>query len=142
MAEMKQLIETHWEKLPPNHQRIGTYILGNPFLVATMGVEDLAKATGVSAPTITRFVRALGLANFADFRSIAIRGYQELLRPVENVGRANQRSAADVIDDSIRSTQENIAALSQDFPFAACEALAERLVTANSVGFLGFGSSA
>ncbi|RJE79692.1 MurR/RpiR family transcriptional regulator [Paracoccus sp. JM45] len=72
MTDLRNLIETRWEKLTPNHLRIADYILSHPFRVATMGIEDLAEATTVSVPTITRFVRFLGLTNYAEFRKIAI----------------------------------------------------------------------
>lgn len=79
MADLKTIIDAHWADLTANQQRVGDYALSNPFLVATMGIEDLAEAVDVSPATITRFVRQLGLKNYAEFRSIAVRRYQDLL---------------------------------------------------------------
>lgn len=69
--------------LTSNQQKIADFVLANPFAVATMGIEELAQATSTSSATITRFVRALGLGSFTDFRGLAVQGYQSLLRPVE-----------------------------------------------------------
>ena len=44
MTDLRQIIEAHWADLTPNQQRVGDYALSNPFLVATMGIEDLAEA--------------------------------------------------------------------------------------------------
>lgn len=141
MTDLRVLIEAHWAELTPNQQRVGDYALSNPFLVATMGIEDLAEAAAVSAPTITRFVRQLGLKNYAEFRAIAIRRYQDLLRPIENVSRAQDASSAEVIGSSIASARSNLEGLAA-LPVAQCEALVDRIVAAAQVGFLGFGSSA
>lgn len=142
MADLKQLILTNWEGMTPNQQRVGEFILSNPFLVATMGIEDLAQAAEVSAPTVTRFVRALGLPGFADFRAIAIQRYQHLLQPIENVSRASQRPSAEVTRDSFAALQMNVSALAASCPVALCDTLADRMVSADKVGFLGFGRAA
>ncbi|MEE2859560.1 MAG: MurR/RpiR family transcriptional regulator [Pseudomonadota bacterium] len=141
MADLKTIIDAHWADLTANQQRVGDYALSNPFLVATMGIEDLAEAVDVSPATITRFVRQLGLKNYAEFRSIAVRRYQDLLRPIENVSRARDASSTDVVGSSVASARENLEGLT-GLPVATFEALAERMVAANQVGLLGFGSSA
>lgn len=141
MTDLKAVIEANWAKLTPNQQRVGSYALANPFLVATMGVEDLAEASDVSAPTITRFVRQLGLKNYAEFRAIAIRRYQDLLQPIENVSRAQQASGAELVAASVAAARENIAGLGS-LDASLCEAVVQRLMGAGQVGFLGFGSSA
>ena len=105
MTGLKSIIEAHWAELTSNQQRVGAFVLSNPFLVATMGIEDLAEAAGVSPPTITRFVRQLGLKNYAEFRAIAVRRYQDLLRPIENVSRAQDASSADVVGSSLAAAR-------------------------------------
>lgn len=141
MSDLRALIEAHWAKLTPNQQRIGEYALSNPFLVATMGIEDLAEASAVSAPTITRFVRQLGLKNYAEFRAIAVRRYQDLLRPIDNVSRAQESSSAEVITTSLASATGNLDGLAGLSP-ALCDNVVDQMAAANQVGFLGFGSSA
>ncbi|SNT73749.1 MurR/RpiR family transcriptional regulator [Paracoccus seriniphilus] len=141
MADLRDLIEAHWAELTPNQQRVGEYALSNPFLVATMGIEDLAEAAAVSAATITRFVRQLGLKNYAEFRAIAVRRYQDLLRPIDNVSRAQQASSAELTEAALASAHDNLDGLSQLLP-GQCDALVDRMAGARQVGLLGFGSSA
>ncbi|MGA0613935.1 MurR/RpiR family transcriptional regulator [Paracoccus sp. KR1-242] len=142
MDDLKKMIEANWAQFTANQQRVGEFVLSNPFLVATMGIEDLAQAAEVSAPTITRFVRVLGLSGYADFRAIAVRRYQDLLQPIENVSRASQRPSAEVMQDSLAALQQNISMLAADCPVDKCEALVDRMVAADKVGFLGFGRAA
>lgn len=142
MSDLRRLIEVNWPGMTPNQQRVGEFILSNPFQVATMGIEDLAQAAAVSAPTVTRFVRALGLPGFADFRAIAIERYQALLAPIENVSRASQRPATDLMRDSLAASRDNLAALAAGCPLDLCEVLADRMASADRVGFLGFGGAA
>lgn len=141
VTDLKGIIEAHWPALTANQQRVGAFALSNPFLVATMGIEDLAEAAAVSPATITRFVRQLGLRNYAEFRAIAVKRYHELLRPIENVSRAQDASSADVVGSSIASARANLDGL-ETLPVARCESLADRMASAGQVGLLGFGSSA
>ncbi|WP_265501016.1 MurR/RpiR family transcriptional regulator [Paracoccus beibuensis] len=141
MTGLKSIIDAHWAELTSNQQRVGDFVLSNPFLVATMGIEDLAEAARVSPATITRFVRQLGLKNYAEFRAIAVRRYQDLLRPIENVSRAQDASSADVVASSIASARANLGGLDA-MAATTCEALVDQMVAANQVGLLGFGSSA
>lgn len=92
------LIEAQWTRLTINQQKIADYVLTNPFPVATMGIEDLAAATETSTATITRFVKALGLTGYTEFRNHAVQGYQSLLKPVENIDRARHNSPRRVIE--------------------------------------------
>jgi DNA-binding MurR/RpiR family transcriptional regulator len=136
------LIETRRADLTANQQRIADFVLANPFHVATMGIEDLAKATETSPATMTRFVRALGCGSFAEFRGFAVQGYQSLLRPVENVDRARQISPQQIVEDSLANAANAVQQLSATSREINWEEIAARMVSAPRVGFLGFGVSA
>lgn len=136
------LIETNRASLTANQQKIADFVLGNPFHVATMGIEDLAKATETSPATITRFVRALGCGSFAEFRGFAVQGYQSLLRPVENVDRARQIPPEQIVEDSLANAAGAVRQLSSTCGDVNWEEIAARMVSAPRVGFLGFGVSA
>lgn len=136
------LIETSRSKLTANQQKIADFVLANPFPVATMGIEDLAKATSTSPATITRFVRALGCGSFAEFRGFAVQGYQSLLRPVESVDRARQIPPHQIVEDSLENAANAVKQLSATCGDVNWEEIAARIVSAPRVGFLGFGVSA
>lgn len=142
MSDLQTFIRQRWEDLTPNHRRVAEYVVSNPFLVATMGIEDLAQAVSVSAATITRFVRHLGLRNYAEFRAIAIQQYRDLLQPIENVDRAQHRSTDEVVGQTLASAGTNAEELGEGLSPQKLEALVDRMAAAGNVGMLGFGSSA
>ena len=142
MSDLQTFIRERWGDLTPNHRRVAEYVVSNPFLVATMGIEDLAQAASVSAATITRFVRHLGLKNYAEFRAIAVQQYQGLLQPIENVDRAQHRPTEEVMGQTLASTRQNVEELGGSLSPLNLEALVDRMAAAGKVGMLGFGSSA
>lgn len=135
------LIEAQWTRLTGNQQKIADYVLTNPFPVATMGIEELAVATETSTATITRFVKALGLSGFADFRVHAVQGYQSLLKPVENVDRARHNPPKRVVEDSFSNALELLKTITRQTDNPVWESAALRILNAQRIAFLGFGVS-
>jgi len=64
------------------HRKLAEFILRQPIRVSALSIDDLAKATGVSAPTISRFARELNLGGFAELRTAVAEAMQTLLDPV------------------------------------------------------------
>lgn len=54
--------------LPPQLKNIGEYILANPQDVSKSSITDLAKATGASEATISRFCKTLGFKGFQELK--------------------------------------------------------------------------
>lgn len=142
MTVLVQQIEASRAQFSAAQMRIAEFILANPFLVATMGIEELAQANEVSPASITRFVRQLGLKNYAEFRASAVSGYQSLLRPIENVSRARQETSGEVASRALAAGVSQLENLRARADADQIERLAASIVGAKSVGFLGFGSSA
>lgn len=136
------LIEAQWLNLTANQQKIADFVLTNPFPVAIMGIEDLASATGTSSATITRFVKALGLNGYAEFRNHAVQGYQSLLKPVKNVERAQYVSTQRVVEDSFTNAVKLLETISDQVHNPVWESTAQRILNAQRIAFLGFGISA
>ncbi len=61
-------IDRHFPDLSPSERRIARVIAERYPVSALGGIEDIAQQAQVSAPTVTRFVRQLGFARFADFQ--------------------------------------------------------------------------
>lgn len=135
------LIEIQWPQLTPNQQKIADYVLANPFPVATMGIEELAGSTETSAATITRFVKALGLNGYAEFRAHAVQGYQALLQPVENIDRARHNPPAQVADEAFQNAIDLLQIIAQQANSPVWENITQRIMNAQRVAFLGFGIS-
>ncbi|HWD12592.1 MurR/RpiR family transcriptional regulator [Pseudochrobactrum sp. sp1633] len=135
------LIEAQWSRLTANQQKIADYVLTNPFPVATMGIEELASATETSTATITRFVKALGLNGYTEFRAHAVQGYQSLLKPVENIDRARHIPPRRVIKDSFKNALSQVQTVAQQADNPVWESAAMRIQSAQRIAFLGFGVS-
>lgn len=136
------LIAQHRTELTIGQRKIADFVLANPFPVATMGIEEMAVATGTSTATINRFVRALGLDGFLSFRMHAVEGYRELLRPVENVDRARHIAPERIAEDSFESALGLLQNLARNEHGVNWEKVATCIKDAPRVAFLGFGLSA
>jgi DNA-binding MurR/RpiR family transcriptional regulator len=127
----------------PGQRRLAAFILRNPIRVAALSIEDLARATEVSAPTISRFARKTGLDGFADLRAAVAQAAQALLDPVAKLklqldktgGAARGREMLEAIQMRIR--QLDAAAVA-----AQAEAVAREIASARNVHVMGFGLSA
>ena len=57
------------QEMNPAQSRIAKYILANPEKLPGMPIGQLAKESGVSEATISRFVKYLGCANYRAFQA-------------------------------------------------------------------------
>lgn len=123
-----------------HHRRIAEFALRNPVMLASAGVEELAQATGTSAPTISRFARSLGLAGYAELRAQAGEALAALLQPVETLRASLAQGAQPALAAAAQSTSLNLqAAVPDPARLAAVAALLRR---ARTVYVMGFGLSA
>lgn len=65
---VRRLIEQKLAELSSSEKRIARLITERYPVSALGGIEDIARQTQVSAPTVTRFVRRLGFDRFVDFQ--------------------------------------------------------------------------
>jgi DNA-binding MurR/RpiR family transcriptional regulator len=65
---VRSLIEKHLPEFSSGDTRIARLILERYPISALGGIEDLARHSDVSAPTVTRFVKRLGFNRFTDFQ--------------------------------------------------------------------------
>ncbi|WP_372491081.1 MurR/RpiR family transcriptional regulator, partial [Falsiroseomonas oryziterrae] len=61
-------------RLTPAERKVAELVAADPAAVVEATVASLARAAGVSEPTVIRFCRALGLDGFAELRTTLIRG--------------------------------------------------------------------
>jgi len=62
------------DRLTPAERKVAELVAADPGAVTEATVASLARAAGVSEPTVIRFCRALGLDGFAELRLTLIRG--------------------------------------------------------------------
>ncbi len=61
------------DRLTPAERKVAGLVAADPAALPQTTLAALARAAGVSEPTVIRFCRALGLEGFADLREEAIR---------------------------------------------------------------------
>lgn len=128
----------------PSQRQLSEFILRDPVFVATHGIEDMARSTGISPSTISRYVRDLGLPGFTEFRSAVGETVHALIAPVAKLGaRLSQpdpeKGAAEA---SLAAAALHLQALADPASAAAIRAVSARLKTARNVWVMGFGLSA
>lgn len=144
MSPLLSLIASRRADLTPQQGRIADYVAGHPVQTATMGIEELAFAAGVSVATVNRFARGLGLDGFAAFRLLAVAGFRRIMSPVEKLEAQADRLGDDgfVVAASLEAAGANLREAGASLDLATWVRAAEAVAEARRVYFLGFGLSA
>ena len=78
------------------HRKAADYVLSNVFRSATMSIDELAHAVGISVATANRFARALGFEGYPQFRAELVYGFEAMLAPIDKLRTEVQRPATSV----------------------------------------------
>src|SRR5215469_3762478 len=153
--EVLQRLRTRFDALSPELQRAGRWIADHPGETGLLSMRQQARNAGVSAPTMIRLARALGLTDYASLRrpfqeALAGRPFQEALerRPIQYGQRASALQAAPQAKRIERLAREISAAQASDLESvlalnapAKLEAAVGAIAAAKRVGFLGVRAS-
>lgn len=139
-----QRIAQELPRLTRSHRRVADYVLTHPLQVATLPIDELAVAAGVSVATANRFARALGYEGYASFRAELVRGFEPLIAPVEQLrgNLAQPSTVAEVFATALEETHRNIEATRRTLDYGACEQAVQHILDARTVYIAGFGASA
>ena len=131
------------ETLSRSHRGVADYVLANPFHAATMGIEDLAAATGVSVATVNRFAREFGFQGFVAFRAECLRIYARTLEPVEKIRRleTGETGVLPLMRASLTGARTNLDAALALLDAGTCARAVDMLVAARRIYVIGFGVS-
>jgi DNA-binding MurR/RpiR family transcriptional regulator len=129
---------------------IADFLLRNPVRATAWGIEELAQHTHMSTATLSRFARTLGFQGFAALRAAMAEALQSALQPVfqpvEKLRGALERAAPlggnPVLAESLQSTLTNISTTLAGLDTTRLNAIARRILDADTVYTLGFGLSA
>jgi DNA-binding MurR/RpiR family transcriptional regulator len=127
----------------PGQRKLAEFLLRHPIRFSALSIEELARATGVSAPTISRFARGLDAGGFATLRASVADAMQALLDPVSKLRlqlRAAERPALG--GEMLDAIQQQIARLDAARIGAETAQLAAAVMRARTVHVMGFGLSA
>jgi len=125
------------------HQRLADYVLAHPLPAATMPIDELAAAVGVSVATANRFARAIGLDGYPMLRAELVRGFEAMLAPVEKMRLrvGDPSSTHEVFAAVLEQNQRNIAATCEALDAQTCEAAVKCILAARRICLVGFGTS-
>jgi RpiR family carbohydrate utilization transcriptional regulator len=124
------------------HARIARFVLAHPDVAVQHSVSELARAAGVSEPTVIRFCRGLGSKSFREFRLAILHeisaddGAREapVISPNDTV-----ESAADKM---LAASAETLQSLRRSLPMDSVRHAAVAILKARWVHIYGFGASA
>ncbi len=127
-----------------SQRALSDFILRNPVFVATHGIEDISQAAGISASTISRYVRDLGIDNYAAFRAEVANRVHDLIAPVTKLESrlAQGAQGASASESSLASARAQLDSLSDDATAAAIQQATKTLCDARQIWVIGFGLSA
>ncbi len=140
---IKEMIAKAMPGMTPAHRQMANYVLTHSFRAATMTIDELAEATGVSLATVNRFVRTLGFSGFHAFRAELVRGYESALAPVEKLRKELTRTStcAEIMAASLLDNQNNLEAIRTSLPAENCEQIVRTILNARRLLVAGFGNS-
>ncbi len=143
LPSLVDLIRSRRAGMTPLHGQVADFVTRHPLHAATMGIEGLAEAAEVSVATINRFVRALGLEGFAQFRALGLASF----RPLSPVEKLEAQAAASAQDDdlvagSFHAVLANLKAGRAVADASVFRRAADAIAAAERVVFLGLGLSA
>lgn len=138
----RQLLEQQASGSASN-RAIAEHLLRNPVRGASLSIEDLAAASGVSTATLSRFARHLGYGGFPDLRAALADTLQSVLRPVEKLrGALDRAEGAAPMREGLEDTLANLRGTAEGLDPAAIGRIVARLTGARCVYVMGFGLSA
>ncbi len=140
---IKEIIAKAIPGLTPAHRQMADYVLAHSFRAATMTIDELAEATGVSLATVNRFARTLGFASFHAFRAELVHGYESALSPVEKLRKEIHRNStcAEIMAACLSDSQNNLERVRASLPRETCEAIVRAILKARRLLVAGFGNS-
>ncbi len=137
---MRDRIAEVLPRLSPAERKVADIVAADPAGAMGATVAQLARAAGVSEPTVVRFCRSLGLDGFADLRLALARAEGGGARMHRRIGPGTPvpEAAAAVFDTAIAALSE----VRRSLDTQAIERAALALVRAARVEIWGYGASA
>ena len=142
-STIKDRIAKAMPELTPSHRQMADYVLAHSFRAATMTIDELAEATGVSVATANRFAHTLGFSGFPAFRAELVRGFESALAPVEKMRDELSRKSTcvEVMAAALADNVANLETIRESLPADVCEQIVTALLGARRVLVAGFGTS-
>lgn len=127
--------------LSPAELRVAEHVLAQPRTTLNQPIADIARAAGVSQPTVIRFCRSLGCEGLADFKLRLASGLTGTL-PITHVQVTHDDSTAELGAKVLGNTASAILALRDRLNRDMLERSIDLLAGARRVEFCALGSYA
>lgn len=130
--------------LSKSHKKTADFVLANTFRAATMTIDELSAAAGISLATANRFAHVLGFDGYASFRAALVADFASSLAPVENLRIEVQKAAtsAQIMAAAMDNDMRNLEATRRALVPEHCDMAVDLILKADRIYVLGFGSSA
>ena len=130
------------DQLSTSEKRVADFTLANYARMPFIGINDLAKAVGVSNATVNRYTHALGFAGYQDYKQCLAREASH--RNSEDLFRRSLRKdvKGDIRSDSILEDRRNLESMLELLEPASFRSAVESIAKARRVRVFGQGSSA
>ena len=140
---MTQRIGRVLPKLTRSHREMADYVLAHPLQVATLPIDELAAAVGVSVATANRFARALEFEGYPQFRAALVLGFETALAPVEKLRSKLEHPAtvAEIFANALTANQHNIEQTLRGLDAHSCEQAVDAILGAQRIFIIGYGAS-
>lgn len=139
MSVLKQM-NSVYNELKPVQRIIADYFLAADFESLNSSIEDVAKRTGTSVASVSRFCKRLGYDSFQHFKISLSRDLKyepDTVLPIFNMDDDPKLSIRKVFSEAISNLQATEAVVS----FDAIKRAAERIIETKIVYFFGLGGS-
>lgn len=136
-------IGQHYLTLSKAHRKTADYVLSNVFRSATMSIDELASAVGISIATANRFARALGYDGYPQFRAELVSGFEAMLAPIDNLRNEVQRhsSTAEIMTGLLNEDINNLEATRRSLVPELCTQAVKMITKAERIFIVGYGAS-
>lgn len=126
--------------LHPTEKKLAEFVLDFPGELASYSASELARLSGVSNATVTRFIRRLGYTNFEAARR-NVREEKQAGSPLFLAGRAPDAAVDASLEAQVAQGQENLRRTFSRILAADLQAMARAMLGARKVWVTGFRSS-
>lgn len=133
-------IRSAYSSLPSAERKVADFILNDPKQASLMVINDIARASNVSAPSVTRLARKLGYDGFMEFRvALAAGGTDPITMETEPLNASDSDEAA--IEKMFLSSMRCVEDTMKVLDAKKLARFVDEIVAAHRVAITGLGAS-